>query len=95
MARTHRDPPGKDDLSIHLDRVICAKCGTGTFDLGIAASDEPCEECGGFLISRCSGCDFVACIPCLVDDVMMLRMQRGVSLLAPANPMSVPVAGSN
>ena len=95
MARNHRDPPGEEDLEIHLDRMMCGKCGSGTFDLGIAANDEPCSDCGGFLISRCSGCSFVACVPCTVVDVMMLREKKGVSLLAPDRKNGMPSAGQN
>jgi hypothetical protein len=95
MARNHRDPPGEEDLEVQLDRMICSKCGSSTFDLGIAASDDPCGECGGFLMSRCSLCEYVACVPCVVGDILKLRKEKGTSLLAPTRSMGVPFSGQN
>jgi hypothetical protein len=95
MARNHRDPPEENDSIVQLDRLICAKCGSPDFNLGIASSDDPCAHCNGFLVSRCAECMYVTCINCAAADILEARKTAGVDLLAPAQTMKLPLAGDN
>jgi hypothetical protein len=95
MARNHRDTPEKEDLMVQLDRLICSKCGSPDFNLGVASSDDPCAHCNGFLVSRCAECMYVTCISCAVADVLEARKTANMNLLAPANTMKVPFVGQN